>query len=89
MTIGKRDIVPALSVLGALVALGGCGGDGNSTKQANDPATVKSALPQGSEPVELDPKEFTIEIDNPYWPMRPGNKWVYRETDTKGALGAR
>jgi hypothetical protein len=24
-------------------------------------------------------------IDNPYWPMKPGTRWVYRETDTQGA----
>jgi hypothetical protein len=41
-------------------------------------------LPQGSEPVKLDPKDFTTRIDNPYWPMNPGSSWVYRETDTKG-----
>jgi hypothetical protein len=23
-------------------------------------------------------------IDNPYWPMRPGTRWVYRETDRSG-----
>jgi hypothetical protein len=44
-----------------------------------------SDLPQGSEQVELDPADFTTEIDNPYWPMRPGSKWVYEEVDTEGA----
>ena len=29
-------------------------------------------LPQGSEPVELDPADFTTEIDNPYFPVTPG-----------------
>jgi hypothetical protein len=24
-------------------------------------------------------------IDNPYWPMTPGSRWVYRETDAQGA----
>ena len=42
-------------------------------------------LPQGSEPVHLDPADFTTRIDNPYWPMRPGSRWVYRETDREGA----
>ncbi len=42
-------------------------------------------LPRGSEPVTLDPAQFTTRIDNPYWPMRPGSRWVYRETDTTGA----
>ena len=41
-------------------------------------------LPQGSEPVTLDPSDFSTRIDNPYWPMRPGNRWVYRETDAEG-----
>ena len=36
-------------------------------------------LPTGSQPVELDPAEFTTEIDHPYWPMKPGTRWTYRE----------
>src|SRR3954452_19366216 len=31
-----------------------------------------------------DPAHFTTRIDNPYWPMKPGSRWVYRETDTHG-----
>ncbi len=41
-------------------------------------------LPQGAEPVALDPTDFVAEIDNPYWPMAPGTRWVYREADTHG-----
>jgi hypothetical protein len=41
-------------------------------------------LPQGSERVKLNPADFTIEIDNKYWPMRPGSRWVYRETEPGG-----
>jgi len=44
-----------------------------------------SGLPQGGESVNLDPADFTTRIDNPYWPMRPGSRWVYRETDQGGA----
>jgi hypothetical protein len=44
----------------------------------------QGGLPQGSEPVQLDPAHFSVDIDNPYWPMSPGSKWVYSETDTKG-----
>lgn len=43
-----------------------------------------SRLPQGSETVKLDPADFTTKIDNPYWPMKPGSRWVYRETDPEG-----
>jgi len=28
--------------------------------------------------------DFTTRIDNPYWPMSPGSRWVYRETDSQG-----
>jgi hypothetical protein len=41
-------------------------------------------LPQGSEPVILRPAEFTTEIDNPYWPMTPGSRWVYSVDDSEG-----
>lgn len=41
-------------------------------------------LPRGSEPVVLDPADFSTTIDNPYWPMKPGTRWVYRETDPEG-----
>ena len=62
-----------LTPLAAALALcAGCGGDGGS------------ALPQGSEQVELDPADFTTVIDNPYWPMTPGTRWTYRELDEEG-----
>jgi hypothetical protein len=32
----------------------------------------------------LGPGDFTTRIDNPYLPMRPGSRWIYRETDAKG-----
>ncbi len=35
--------------------------------------------------MNLDLSHFTTEIDNPWWPMTPGSRWVYRETDTSGA----
>ena len=46
---------------------------------------AEAALPRGDEPVTLDPADFTTRITNPYWPMRPGARWVYRETDSEGA----
>lgn len=41
-------------------------------------------LPQTGEPVELDPERFTTQIDNRYWPMAPGTRWVYEEVDEEG-----
>ena len=54
------------------------------------PATFAGArscsdpLPQGSEAVTLDPADFIPRIDNPYWPMAPGTRWVSREFDFEG-----
>jgi hypothetical protein len=44
------------------------------------------ALPQGGEPVTLNPADFSVNIDNPYWPMSPGSRWVMRETAPDGTV---
>jgi hypothetical protein len=69
-----RSSVTALLLTAAFLALATACGSDDST----------SALPQGSEPVELDPADFVAGIDNTYWPMEPGTTWVYEETDGKG-----
>jgi hypothetical protein len=68
-----------------------CGGGGSqSTGQPTGAATTSGAastsLPKGGEPFELDPSSFTTEIDNPYWPMKPGSHWVLRETNAEGEV---
>jgi len=62
----------SLTTIAATALLAGCGGSGSS------------ALPEGTEVVELDPADFTSEIDNPWMPLRTGSRWVYRETDGEG-----
>jgi hypothetical protein len=44
------------------------------------------ALPQGSDTVTLDPADFSSTIDNPFWPMASGSRWVYREVDDEGQI---
>lgn len=66
----------------AAAALGvACGGDDDDVTPASG---TSWGLPQGGEPVDLDPADFVAEIDNPYWPMKPGSRWVYTETDEDG-----
>jgi len=65
-----RSIALALAV----IALAGCGGGSKSSSGS-------SSLPQGTTPSKLDPSKFTTEIDNPYWPIRPGSHWVYSEVE--------
>jgi hypothetical protein len=74
--MGMRGISGIGAVL-AFAVLAACGGE--------DATTTSAGLPQGSEPVDLDPAEFTTEIDNRYWPMAVGSRWIYRETDSEGA----
>ena len=38
----------------------------------------------GDEREETEPRRYSTDIDNPYWPMAPGSRWVYRETDSDG-----
>lgn len=38
-------------------------------------------LPQRSEVVRMNPRDFSTSITNPYWPMRVGSTWTFRETD--------
>jgi hypothetical protein len=71
--------VIALTVIAVLIGAGACGSDSESERASG------ADLPQGSEPVDLDPSEFTTEIDNPWWPMAVGRRWVYRETDSEGS----
>jgi len=70
--------------LGSVLLVACSGGGGSAQPTANPTQGASSTLPQGDEPVELDPADFVAEIDNPYWPMKPGNKWVYKETDAEG-----
>ena len=69
----------------AIAACGGIAANGADVgTQGPDRDPPNRGLPQGSEPVNLDPADFSTRIDNPYWPMRPGSRWVYGETDTEG-----
>jgi hypothetical protein len=84
-----RLIVSAVLCVLVAAAISACGGDGGGDgSAAADPSGgggSSSRLPQGGELVRLSPAQFTTRIDNPYWPMSPGSRWVYRETDAAGA----
>jgi hypothetical protein len=75
-TTRPTALAPAATLL---LLASGCGGDAGGAPEAQP-----GDLPQGSDPVELDPAAFTTEIDNRYWPMAPGTRWTYRELDEEG-----
>ena len=66
-------------VLALAVALGAC-----AKADRPEASGGRGGLPQGAEPVDLEPGNFSPNIDNRYWPMGPGIRWVYRETDEEG-----
>jgi hypothetical protein len=76
----------ALPVVVCTLFLGACGDDdsGNGSGSTTTGTTAaRSTLPQGSDPVKLDPADFTTEIDNPYWPISRGKRWVYTNPDER------
>jgi hypothetical protein len=76
----------AAAVTALVIAAAGCGGGEPESAGPSTGTTgaTAQALPEGSEPFPLDPADFTTEIDNPYWPLKPGSHWVYRETNAEG-----
>lgn len=80
-----RNRTALFSLLLFLVALllVACGGNGDGSE---DESAAGAGLPHGAVPVDLNPADFSIEIDNPYWPMRPGSRWVYREVAGEGGV---
>jgi hypothetical protein len=71
-----RKVAPILALALAAVAVPAAG--------VASAANCQASLPRGSEPVQLDPADFVAKVDNPYWPMTPGSKWVSKETSAHG-----
>lgn len=85
----RTTTMAAMAALAIGAAASACSGSGTSSgTQASNGATTAPAtsLPVDDKPFTIDPSEFTIEIDNPYWPMKPGSQWVFRETDAEGSV---
>jgi hypothetical protein len=90
----RRASVALIALLVA-ASVAACNGERKATQEraaaptgtAAQPSQApgqQATLPRGGEPVHLDPASFSANIDNPYWPMAPGSRWIYRETDAQG-----
>jgi hypothetical protein len=76
-------------VLAVALTFAGCTSSANMPSTTNPasqppldspPASTNEAgpkLPTGADPVNLDPANFSADITNPYWPMKPGTRWTY------------
>lgn len=81
-----RMLARSLGVLLLCGAVSSCssGPPPSASASGSTAAPRSEQLPQGSDPVQLDPAAFSVTISNPYWPMEAGDRWVYRETDDDG-----
>ena len=90
MQLTRMKAVIGVAAVSCALAVGACGSGSDESTSADPPQPAAgsggSSLPQGSEQVKLDPAEFTTKIDNPYWPMSPGSKWVYNEVEDGAKL---
>ena len=73
-----RKIAPMLALAVPFAAAPAANGTPSAALDCSAP------LPQGSEEVQLDPADFVATIDNPWWPMAVGSKWVAKETSGNG-----
>jgi hypothetical protein len=84
----RKELILIAALAAALAT--GCGSGSEATAptagNGSGAGAQTSDLPRGSKQVKLDPRRFTTEIDNPYWPLEPGSRWIYRETDAEGAV---
>ena len=85
--MSKRLVAAGLGfalILGLIACSEGARSSSSEEATSSVNAAGSSELPQGDDPVDLDPADFTTEIDNPYWPMMPGTRWTYHEIDEEG-----
>jgi hypothetical protein len=87
-----RHPLRSLTWAGVLLALVltscGDGSDGgaripgdDSRRTSTTVAPVLDPGDRGSYAPVIDPADFVDQIDHPYLPLRPGNRWVYEGTD--------
>jgi hypothetical protein len=76
-------------LLAATLICASCATNANAPSATNPPSAppvdgppasplAVPELPSGADPVNLDPADFSADITNPYWPMKPGTRWIYR-----------
>jgi hypothetical protein len=82
-----------LLLLAATLICAGCTSNTDAPSDTNtarppvlESRPAESKLPTGADPVNLDPANFSADITNQYWPMKPGTRWTYRSVDADGEV---
>jgi hypothetical protein len=79
----KRAGAAMAGIAVLLPALAGCGSSGDNTSSAATQSGTNT-FPQTSEPSNLNPADFSPDIDNPYWPMPVGATWHVHVSNPQG-----
>jgi len=84
--MNKRTVAMAAAAGLSGIALGGGAVAGSEEARTSAPSEGCDLpgpydYPRADDVVDLDPADFTSRIDHPYFPMRPGTVWTYKETD--------
>jgi hypothetical protein len=79
----KRAGAATAAIAVLLPALAGCGSSGGNTSSAASQSGTNT-FPQSSEPSNLNPADFSTNIDNPYWPMPVGREWHVHVSNPEG-----
>jgi hypothetical protein len=79
----RRAGAVAMGMAVLLPALAGCGSSGDNTSSAVAQSGT-NPFPQSSEPSNLNPADFTTQIDNSYWPMPVGATWHVHVSNPQG-----
>lgn len=81
----KRAGAATACIAALLPALAGCGSSGDGTSSAAE-SSGTNTFPQSTEPANLNPADFTTQIDNPYFPLPVGARWEIRVTNQEGLV---
>src|SRR2546423_13712854 len=77
-----RKLIP-IAIAAAAVAAAAAAGCGSSHRTASSTPTInvpKVKASGASYHPKIDPAQFTTQVTNKYWPMKPGTTWTYDGT---------
>ena len=76
-------------VIAAMLTCAACTSGPSAPSGANTPISSaldstpmpEPPLPIGADQVNRDPADFSADVTNPFWPMKPGTRWTYRNVE--------
>ena len=83
-------IKTSLSLLIVFVAMFGCSQE--EPMESGEPVATATSRPSNPAAIvegetydpQIDPQDFTNEVDNPFFPLKPGSKWTYEGMTDEG-----